>query len=536
MKKFSKILSVALLVALVLSLGVANAFAAGTDTITIGSSTKGSTYDAYKVFDVTYADTNSDGTNDAFAYTISSTNPFYQAVVNSGLFTLAQIGTTDVYNVTATTMTGEDAGSSPADASGTAGSVLAPALKAVVDAMTDAQKAAALAGTVTATADNQADLTITGLDHGYYFVTTTTGSLCSLDTTQPTVTIKDKNKQPTIDKTVEEDRNNETGNKKNDAEIGQTVKYTSVFKAEPGATNYVVHDKMTDGLTFTPGSVAIAGLTKDTHYTVNENPSDDCTFEISFTEDFYALITEEKTYTITYEAVVNSSAIIGVPSNSAYGAGNDNEIYLKFGETNETTHDWTRTYVWSVDVYKYYDNNGTSTPLAGAKFALSYDKIETAINSVSDVTHVLKWTQVEKVNGVDVTVPTYRLDANGNITEIETGETGKFQLIGLDEGKLYLYETYAPAGFNKMATGTEITITSPDVVGADRKTAQTVSNAATFTPVGTVSGANAVDIINNTGAVLPSTGGIGTTIFYVIGGVLVLAAIILLVTKKRMSD
>ena len=107
----------------------------------------------------------------------------------------------------------------------------------------------------TANADSK-KVTFNNLELGYYLVDSTLGTLCSLDTTNPTVTIEEKNAKPSNVKTVEEDSNHKYG-EKNDADIGQTVNFKSTITAQAGAENYVFHDKMSGGLTFG----AVTGVT-----------------------------------------------------------------------------------------------------------------------------------------------------------------------------------------------------------------------------------------------------------------------------------
>ena len=521
MKKFSKILSVALLVALVLSLGVANAFADAPTTgdIVISEGTvQGSTYTAYLVFELSMNEGET-----AYTYTIKSDSQFYSTVAaDTTNFTLTQIavdGSVTTYQVT------------PKDAFDDA---------AAADFAKTLSELTLTGGTTSeaATADG-ATVTISNLPLGYYFVTTTTGTVCSLDTNNSRVAIKDKNEKPSIKKEVQEDRDGKWG-KKNDAEIGQVVNFKTTVTAQKGAKNYIVHDTMTDGLTYNndaavtgaTAGVAASGSTAATgdYHVVKIN---DHAFDVVFHDTYLDNITGSTTIEITYSATVNENAKIN-KVDGVYGNGNDNDTVLDYGTDKSTEHDWTRTYVWDVDVFKYAAPN---KPLADAKFVISKDKL-TTFDDANSVTNKLTFTDIT----VTGEVPTYRLDPNGTVTEITTDETGKFKLVGFDESNTlaadiyYLYETAAPAGYNKLTAPIEIKVIAADIVATDRDTAQTITNEHTFTPSSTASGSAAVDVLNNSGTELPSTGGIGTTIFYVVGGVLVLAAIILLVTKKRMSE
>ena len=110
----------------------------------------------------------------------------------------------------------------------------------------------------------------------------------------------------------------------------------------------------------------------------------------------------------------------------------------------------------------------------------------------------------------------YKVDPNGSITEIVTDSTGKFEIEGLDQGSYVLKETTTPAGYNTVG---DITVT----IGAD---GTLTVNQTTVTEV---------KVLNQSGTLLPETGGIGTTIFYVLGGVMMAGAVVLMVTKRRMN-
>ena len=157
------------------------------------------------------------------------------------------------------------------------------------------------------------------------------GTLCSLDTTNPTVTIKEKNAEPTNVKTVQEDSTGNYGDK-NDADIGQTVNFQSTITAQAGAENYVFHDKMSIGLTY--GSVT--GVTLNgtpvnaENYTVKtKDLTDDCTFEVVFTKAFCDTLKANDKIVISYTATVNENAEVG-------NVGNPNESKVSYGENGTT--------------------------------------------------------------------------------------------------------------------------------------------------------------------------------------------------------
>ena len=158
-------------------------------------------------------------------------------------------------------------------------------------------------------------------------------------------------------------------------------------------------------------------------------------------------------------------------------------------------------------MFKYTKTGETETALAGAKFTLSKNA-----DGSNPIALVSKGNNVYRVAKTGET---------GTVTEITTDDTGKFTIKGLDADTYYLTETAAPAGYNKLAGPVTIVIGENGVVNGTTEASQ---------------GVDEVKVLNQSGTELPSTGGIGTTIFYVVGGILVVGAVVLLVTKKRMNS
>lgn len=173
-----------------------------------------------------------------------------------------------------------------------------------------------------------------------------------------------------------------------------------------------------------------------------------------------------------------------------------------------TPKDETITYTWDMKVIKYTKNGEEEVVLSGATFKLSYDEKGEDILKF----HALGNNEYEVCADADC--------EKEHVTEITTDETGTFHIEGLDSGTYYLIETAAPAGYNKLANPMKVVI-SGAVTDEDDKLTYTTIEAK---------------VENKAGTELPSTGGMGTTIFYIAGGVLVVAAAVLLITKKRMSN
>ena len=358
-------------------------------------------------------------------------------------------------------------------------------------------------GSVTATTTT---VSFTSLDLGYYLVDTTLGTLCSLDTTNPDVVMEEKNEVPTNVKTVEEDSTGNYG-EKNDADIGQTVNFKSTITAQAGAENYVFHDTMSAGLTYTgvtgitlQDATATATVDASNYTVVTEGLTDGCTFEVRFTQAFCDTLKANDQIVISYTATLNENAVIA-------GAGNPNTSKVSYGDSSNTKYtpdSQTKTYTWDVDVFKYTMNGETEKALADAKFTLS--KNNDGSNPIALVSEGNNVYRVAKTG------------ETGTVTEVTTDATGKFTIKGLDADTYYLTETAAPAGYNKLAGPVTIVIGENGVV-----------NGTTEAP----QGVDEVKVLNQSGTELPSTGGIGTTIFYVAGGVLVVGAVVLLIAKRR---
>ena len=362
-------------------------------------------------------------------------------------------------------------------------------------------------GSVTANADDSA--TISNLELGYYLVDSTVGALCELNTTKPDVEITDKNTAPNIEKEVQEDSNESWGDV-NDADIGQTVKFRSTVSAKPGARKYVVHDKMDAALKFDGVTSITAGgktLTEGADYTVvSTGLTDGCTFYLAFAETYLNSIAADTDIVINYTAKLTSSA--------AAGTGYVNETWLDYGDNQHTEHDTTTTYTWKLPIYKYHMNGETKTALAGAEFILYKGSEESKVYAQVTNGKLTGWTKTET-----------------EATKLVSDNNGMIEVEGLDADTYYLEETKAPGGYNRLAGPVKVVI-SHDVSTDGASMTHTLKQGTTDVEVEEV---NEVGIENKSGTELPSTGGIGTTIFYVLGSILVLGAVVLLITKKRMS-
>ena len=359
----------------------------------------------------------------------------------------------------------------------------------------DATHSIANDGSETAT---DTTVSFTGLQLGYYLVDTTQGTLCSLNTTADHVNITDKTVGPSIDKKIV-DANGNNGTKSNTASIGDVIHYQVTISAKKGATGYVLTDTMTEGLTFNNDVKVTVGsneLTLNSDYTVTTPGDNGATFKVTFAESYLNGLTADTSIVVTYSATLNEKAAIS-------GDQNTNTAQLKYGNSS-TVEDKTTTTSFKFDLVK---TDSAGKLLAGAKFRL-YDAVSGG----------------NEIKLVKIDEKTYRVAKSGEGgVEIETVDTGYITINGLGNGDYWLEETQQPQGYNKLSAREKLSVRDANL--------STTMTGTTWTE-----GNGGVHIINNSGTVLPSTGGMGTTLFYVLGGGLMVAAVVLLVTKKRMEN
>lgn len=292
-----------------------------------------------------------------------------------------------------------------------------------------------------------------------------------------------------------------------DYDIGDDVPFKLTGKVAADYDNYkqyyfAFHDIESNGLTFNADSVNVYvdRVKVETGYEVKTNTEDNCTFEVVFANlKEIQSVKAGSVITVEYTSTLNKDAVLG-------SAGNDNVMYLEYsnnpndeqgGETGTTPEDKVIVFTYKVIVNKV-DKDGK--PLEGAGFTLFKKDAKDKYNKVG-----------EELTGDKLTT---------------------FEWKGLDDGDYKLEETTTPIGYNTIDP-IEFTISAEHATLADNPTLTELKGGNTFTgevSTGTLTG----NVVNQAGTVLPETGGIGTTVFYAIGGVLVLAAVVLLVTKKRM--
>ena len=538
MKNMKKLLALVLAVMMLASLAT-TAFADADEdapaySITVENSNSaisidGKTYSAYKLFDLTR-----NGETNAYSYSITTSNQFYKDDEEGGAreiietyFTLTGTQVAGVFNV------------APKD--GYDARAFADAIQGVLSKMTaDATSEEA--------ADEEAVIPLSS--DGYYIVVGTadpteegsTGEITAavaIDNANPDPVVKVKADAPTIDKFIAEADSAEGEKGLGTAQdVGSVVAFVSESKV-PDMTGYetytfIIHDTMSTGLTFIndedhPLTLAIgdgedAELDVGTDYTLTTTDlSDGCTFEITIAD--MTEYTSGDAVTLNYYAKINENALSTAVETNKIKLEYSNNPYDS--DSTGVTPDHT-VYVYDFDIVidkyakVYNEETETKTPLVGAEFVL-YNE-DGAYYYWNDTDKKVEWYTLAENETIEAA-----LTAEKPITVVETDENGWAHFEGLDVGTYYLHETNAPEGFNLLLEDPEVIITaSYDTDGSLSETSATLNEAETKYEL-------TKSIENKSGTVLPSTGGIGTTIFYILGAVLVLGAGVLLITKKRMS-
>lgn len=278
------------------------------------------------------------------------------------------------------------------------------------------------------------------------------------------------------------------------------------------------HDTQSEGLTFNPNSVVVKidGNTVTTGYTVvTQGIDDNCTFHVKF-DDLRAYKEQDihvhggSVVTVEYTSTLNEHAEIGA-------AGNPNDMHITFSnnpnstdpeENGETPNDRVIVFTYQLQVLKY---NGTDAgpnelPMEGAEFTLYKKNPAGGYDLVKTITP-------EKAE------------------DIGYGVRFAYNFVGVDDGDYKLEETKAPAGFNT-ADPIYFTISAEHQENADNPHLIELKGTD---PIRTAGSQLNMAVHNYRGNTLPSTGGMGTTVFYVLGSILAVGAAILLVSKKRMN-
>lgn len=526
MKKMKRLLGVLLAAVMVLAMNI-TAFAADTYTITIKNSNAGHQYEAYQVF------------SGELSGNILSNVEWGAGVKDVELLAALKSDPT--------------IGSSFAESS-----TAADVAKVLEDFGNNSEEIDAFAAVVgehlsdsatgtSGTEPSNGNYSITGLSAGYYFVKdkdAVTGNDASTKFILKLVKdteVTPKSSVPNVEKKVQEgdyETNDGYGTGYNDVadwNIGDAVPFKLIGTLpstydDYDTYKYVFHDTLSAGLTYN-GDVKVY-FASDKEGTDKQDITSSFSITASENEITVACenlknvtgVTKDSYIIVEYTATLNTDAVIGLD-------GNTNEVYLEFsnnpnadgeGETGNTPTDKVIVFTYELDTTKV-DGEDNSIKLQNAEFKLR--------NSEG------KWVTVDSAGKV-----TGWVEGEDNGSTLKSDAQGLFKVIGLDDGTYYLKETKAPDGYNELKNEIEIIITASTSNGQDWD--GTPANALIKLDVtadgesgtgNTDDGIAGITVENNKGATLPETGGIGTTIFYVVGGILVIGAAVLLITRRRMN-
>lgn len=564
MRKAKKLAAVLLSLTMAMLLTIP-AFAAENYSITIRNDKTGHTYEAYQIFTGDVSSDAQQGGNEEGP--ILSNIVWGSGVNGAGLLAALQEADAAKYGQCA------DA----ADVAEALGAENAAAADAAAFAEIAAEHLTDAAGT--ANAPVEGNYVIEGLPAGYYLVKDQDGSLEG-DADAATeyivqvlgnVAMEPKDSDiPTVEKKVSEEdyhQNDGYGTTYNDVadwDIGDSVPFKLIGSIPDMSAydtyEYIFTDTLSNGLTLQEGTVRVyiavnrddevrdyTPLTEGEDYTltVNNVENGGGSFSIDFDDLKTAPYVDQGNRNfviVTYDATLNANAEIGLD-------GNPNDVYLEFSNNpngaglGRTAEDTVIVFTYELDGTKV-DGENVETKLEGAEFVL-LNGGHTRVAHIEDG-KLVGWINLPEGYGDrnynEIPYETWQaLDETTSVIMTSAAE-GAFGVSGLDEGTYYLMEIKAPTGYNLLENALRLDIAAVTANGqnwagdpAAALTALTIDvdqGGAQNGDVGT--GAVALTVANNQGATLPETGGMGTTLFYVIGGLLVAGAGILLVVRLRM--
>lgn len=556
----------AILLSLTMLLMAVPAFAAGAYSITIQNDKEGHTYEAYQIFAGDVASDEAQGGN--VEGPILSNITWGNGVNGTALLAALQAADADKYGECETA----------ADVAEALGAENATAADAAAFAEIAALHLTNVEGTATEPVGG--NYVINNLAAGYYLVKDQNGSLEG-DADAATeyivqvlgnVTMEPKDSDiPTVEKKVsEEDYRRDDGygatyNDVADWDIGDSVPFKLIGSIPDMSAydtyEYIFTDTLSNGLTLQPNTIKVyiarekndevnnyTPLTQGVHYTLNtqnigENGGG--SFTISFADLKTApYVNEEgRNYVIvTYDATLNAKAEIGLP-------GNPNSVDLQFSNNpngdglGRTTEDKVIVFTYELDGTKV-DGANIDTKLGDAEFVL-FNGAHTRVAHIENG-KIVGWVNLpagyNQGNYKEIPYEAWEtLNADTNVIMTSAAD-GVFGVSGLDDGTVYLLEIKAPTGYNLMERDVRIDIAATTANGQNWNGAANTALTALTIAVNqgnaqngnTDTGVVNVTVTNNQGSTLPETGGMGTTLFYVIGGLLVVSAGTLLVVRFRM--
>ena len=395
--------------------------------------------------------------------------------------------------------------------------------------------------------------TIANLEPGYYLIKDKDDTLAGTDAFYTLYMMKvvgnvnaaPKGGKPTLDKQI---KHNETGQwgVVGDHQIGDTVEFRTITTIhhldgfdnhyKPGRYTYVIHDVMSEGVTSNvknKSDVTIKvndnEVLPEEYYTVTPDGNGfRLQIDINSVLMYNPAVNTGDTLYTYYSGVLNADAKVydqGKQDNVAYLEWSNN-VYNQQPETGKSAE--KKVYVWT---FKMGINkvNANGDPLTGAKFALS----KSGTLQVADMNCTAEGVPTVTtglIGMVKVSEGEYRVATTGDTNVVYVVDAGNAVIKGLDDIDYYLYETKAPAGYNLLTKPVKFNISAAYNEDGSNYTGVTVT-----VDDGAPSNALSANVVNKSGSTLPETGGVGTTIFYALGGLLVVGAGVILITRKRMG-
>ena len=521
-----KILALVLALAMVALCAVALAAPTTNNKLTISDSRTGRSYAAYQI--LTGDISGSEGAVGAAGYTLAN------IAWGSGV---SKVGENEV--TTGTLLTADELAALPGAAASR------DTIEAYVESLT-------LKGTGTASSAVSGGYEITGLTSGWYLIKETTAadgtdSYVSAFLTEVIgdATAAPKGSTTTVEKKVEDknDTTNTTEANRDSADydIGDTITFTLTATLGNNLTDYdtyelIFTDNLSAGLTYGEvTSVKVGATAKQiSDVTVADGTWNGSTAAFTggtvktFTiSDVLALgATGGSVVEIKYTATLNENAVKGTD-------GNTNKVYLEYSNNpdsnthGKTGEDKNVVFTYKVDVNKV--TGSPATALTGADFTL-YKQVPSGTTG-AQTGATIKGAYTNASIKADALADANYYVTVGRKTGSAVGST--FDFDGVDDGVYVLVETTIPTGYNAW-DAQEFTISATHTDG-ENPTLTELTGGDLFT-ANLGEGSLTANVVNNQGTTLPSTGGIGTTIFYIVGGLLVIGAAVILVARRKSHE